>query len=268
MERQTISRFIRQNIAGLLVGVTLGAITTGAITAASVTASGNVTVGGTLNVTGSATLAGGVSGTTGTFSGAVSTGALTPASVASAGAVSGTTGTFSSTVTATGAVRGAASHSLVGASYFASPVTLVDGSQFGYVNTTETTIATFTIPANTWVGSAKRLEVEVFAQLTANTNTKNLRVKLNGTAAGGTCNFNNASDNYVSMRVVIHDRGTNQQDAWVRCQNLTATGSTTGYYGQPTATETSDITVTITGETPSSGSDMLVRSHYAVLSRQ
>lgn len=102
LERQGAAAFaskMRLSSAGLLTLTSVSA--SGNVTAGSATITGNETVGGTLGVTGAITgaslaVTGNASAATGTFSGAVNVGSLV-----SAGGVSGTTGTF------TGAITGA-----------------------------------------------------------------------------------------------------------------------------------------------------------------
>lgn len=232
-ERQGVLRFIRQNIAGILVGLTLSV---GALTVSSLTTTGNITASGT--VTGAT-----VNATVGQFTGASSGVWYSPTMYAGPPASymgGGITGL---------AVKVALSAFAVAPN--ASPATTSE----------EIVGVNLSLAGGTFTANGQAIRVECWGTAAANANAKVVRVRygtgLTGTIVGNACTFANVGDTTWRASWVLARTAANTQAGFVACD-----GAVTKSQGSnaPAIVDATGGSVVVTVQNALAAADLTVKA--------
>lgn len=270
-ERQSVLRYMRQNIAAILVGVTLsglGAVgvssltSTGAVSGASLSVSGNASVGGTLTATGALTAS--TSLTTPIIAEPGSSGVtidglkVKDLSIydSSGSALAVTMGSALANWTAKNAayIGGESTQR-----YAMRPRLLKSFWTFAVStppSTAEAVMTTLPLPASTWTGVNGCMRWEAFGSATANANSKIVRLRYgaSGSGTGGTvvgaCTFAGSETAWHATWFACHDSSSSDNLRFlVECNGAAASDSLAESNGGVSESAVQDWNVTITNAT-------------------
>jgi hypothetical protein len=112
-------------------------------------------------------------------------------------------------------------------------------------DTTDDILQTFVVPAGTLASVGDRLVIEAGGTLSASTDNKSMRVRLNAGISIAGCTVTAAAQASWALRCVVMKSGANTQSVVGICN---ANNVANGTSGLQTVTDTAPITITITGQ--------------------
>lgn len=173
-------------------------------------------------------------------------------------------GSFANSVDVTGALAMASASSSVKVGASSETARLggvinTDSTQAATgANTTDTTLFTYTLPANALDADGRVIKFTAWGSFAANGNTKTVRLKFNGAAGSSIMAFSGTpnNQNWVLQGTVIRT-GSNAQD-FFGTSVLGPTAATNATFGTATVTDNAAIDLAVTAQNGSSSANDIV----------